>query len=1151
MKKITPYMVGFLLVLIFIGFFSIKTSTASSTTIFYPTDDTILDKGSSSQIPAGNNTFMVVRNAYGAGGDTFQVDTLIKFNLSTLHNIHVLSAVLSLYYYDWDDNDPTDRPLNIYRVTSDWNETTATWSNQPTYAPQPTTYDVVPSSYGWMSWNVTNDVQLYIDNLATNYGWKITDENIWGNVNIPQTYFYSKEYGESIPALEIITTPTLVYVDNDYDASIPGWGYDHFSSIQVGIDAVAEGGTVSVYNGTYFENVNINKDGIHLLGEDKNTTIIDANGNGHGILVSIPSHGINISHFTIRNANGTGIIFGSSVQACDVQHNLISNCIVYNSSANYDDSFSKGFGILLGGHDAQMFDNSIINCEVYNNARSGIIIMRGAYSNGDNNRITACKSYNNGFLGGYVTDWAMSGITITPHINNAHLIENTIISGCEVYNNAGDGIFNGDYSVGTQIIGNRVNNNNWIGINISGTTHNDLIYYNNIQNNIKNNAYDEGTNNWYNTSIQEGNYWSDYIGTDNNQDAIGDTPFNIYGGYNQDLYPLMTPYGPPHADFTPTINDKLVTFNASYSYDYNGLITEYFWQFGDGTNGTGPIPSHLYPDYENFTVSLTVIDNDGNSNTSTQNLGIDDLIPPIISNVSCLPSDPLDTDPMFGWINITCIATDNHLVSDVRLNLTYPDESTMNISMNTAEGQCFYHNTTFIQVGMYHYFLWVSDAHGNTCSSSNSEFLMPPNWDIDIDGACNLLDMILISNHYAETGPCGWLREDVNNDGSITVLDLVIESNYYEQQWLQKKSRNLGTLHEETVIFVNPSNQTVTYGEDFTINIFYASGQPIKGWESYLQFNSSLITVNSVIEEDFFSGYNTFFNPGTIDNTNGTIASLYDFIIGAGNASQPRPFIGIFCTAGSLPGTSYLNLTNVGVCNETSYLPLTVYNGMVEITPNNQPYLPSNPYPPENANNIDTTVTVSWTGGDPDPDDTVTYDIYFGTTNPPPKAINNMSGPTSYEFSSLEYETQYYWKIVSWDNHGATISGPLWQFTTKPGNAPPDAPLINGPTSGNAGEEYTYTFVAVDPNDDNIYYQINWGDGQVDDWYGPCSSNLVITRTHTWSEKGTYLIQARAKDIDGAIGEWGSLSVTMPLDVEFSYHSSQQILSFQLKKIMS
>jgi hypothetical protein len=43
---------------------------------------------------------------------------------------------------------------------------------------------------------------------------------------------------------------------------------------------------------------------------------------------------------------------------------------------------------------------------------------------------------------------------------------------------------------------------------------------------------------------------------------------------------------------------------------------------------------------------------------------------------------------------------------------------------------------------------------------------------------------------------------------------------------------------------------------------------------------------------------------------------------------------------------------------------------------------------------------------------------------------------------------------------------------------------------------------------------------------------MEISKAHTWSKKGTYVITAKAKDTKGNEGEWGTLSITMP----FSYN---------------
>jgi len=107
-----------------------------------------------------------------------------------------------------------------------------------------------------------------------------------------------------------------------------------------------------------------------------------------------------------------------------------------------------------------------------------------------------------------------------------------------------------------------------------------------------------------------------------------------------------------------------------------------------------------------------------------------------------------------------------------------------------------------------------------------------------------------------------------------------------------------------------------------------------------------------------------------------------------------------------------------------------VWDFTTEEEPNNPPYVPSNPNPEDDAIDVSINEDISWTGGDPDPGDTVTYDVYYGTTSPPPQVVWKQS-ETSYDPGTMNYNTQYFWKIVSWDNHGESTSGPIWDFTTK------------------------------------------------------------------------------------------------------------------------
>ncbi|RLF39458.1 MAG: hypothetical protein DRN12_06970 [Thermoplasmata archaeon] len=133
-----------------------------------------------------------------------------------------------------------------------------------------------------------------------------------------------------------------------------------------------------------------------------------------------------------------------------------------------------------------------------------------------------------------------SGFNI--HKSHDNIIINCTSSHCgrygvSIYGNEGFGlrIYSGSYN---NTIRNCVFIDNRLGVKIYGESNRNKVYYNDFIDNDQQ-AYDECVNQWDNSL--EGNYWSDYNGSDSNNDGIGDTAYLIPGGDNKDRYPLMHP----------------------------------------------------------------------------------------------------------------------------------------------------------------------------------------------------------------------------------------------------------------------------------------------------------------------------------------------------------------------------------------------------------------------------------------------------------------------------------------------------------------------------------------------------------------------------------------------------------------------------------
>jgi len=125
---------------------------------------------------------------------------------------------------------------------------------------------------------------------------------------------------------------------------VGGSGPGNYTKIQDAIDNASDGDTIFVFNDSspYYENVVVDKS-INLIGEDRNTTVID--GGGSGDVVYVDADWVNISGFTICNDGDT--LNDAGIEICSSNNVVESNSI-----------FDVNYGIWIRDHGRNIIRNN-------------------------------------------------------------------------------------------------------------------------------------------------------------------------------------------------------------------------------------------------------------------------------------------------------------------------------------------------------------------------------------------------------------------------------------------------------------------------------------------------------------------------------------------------------------------------------------------------------------------------------------------------------------------------------------------------------------------------------------------------------------------------------------------------------------------------
>ena len=143
---------------------------------------------------------------------------------------------------------------------------------------------------------------------------------------------------------------------------------------------------------------------------------------------------------------------------------------------------------------------------------------------------------------------------------------------------------------------------------------------------------------------------------------------------------------------------------------------------------------------------------------------------------------------------------------------------------------------------------------------------------------------------------------------------------------------------------------------------------------------------------------------------------------------------------------------------------------------NEPPSAPENPQPPNHATDVPIDVILEWSPCKDPEGGEVFYEVYFGEGGK--LEGHELQEYTWFDPGILNYNVEYWWKVIAYDEQGNPAEGEMWDFTTQENpNNPPSAPIYSSP-SNHATNVNTITGLfwnCSDPDGDILTYDVYLG----------------------------------------------------------------------------